>query len=176
MKHFLYASVTVATLLAIILLAALWNFSSGTVPAELLAMPETPPTAATGIVPVAECDVAAVCAGNVFDPLRGKAPPETEDKIDPNRPQNKPRFELIGIGVFDDQAGAVIANTNGNPQEAGKRYFRIGENVGDGYGVTEIGDGKVVLMRGNEKLELTVGGDKAGGLTIIDDETAKDNK
>lgn len=176
MKHFLYASVTVAALLAVILLAALWKFSPVTVPEELLSIPESPPPGVPVAIPLVECDIAAVCAGNVFDPLRGKAASETEDKIDPNRPQNKPRFELIGIGVFDDQAGAVIANTNGNPREAGKRYFRIGENVGDGYGVTEIGDGKVVLMRGSEKLELTVGGDKAGGLTIIDDETAKDNK
>jgi len=176
LKYFLYASVAASALLAVILLAALWNFSPATVPAELLSMPEPPPAVAVASQAAAECDVAAVCAGNVFDPLRGKAAPETAEVKDPNRPQEKPRFELVGIGVFDDQAGAVISKAGGNPQETGKRYFRTGEEVGDGYSVLSIGDGKAVLTRGNEKLELKIGGDKAGGLTIIGQETEKGNQ
>lgn len=104
--------------------------------------------------------------GNLFHPLRGSTPPqkslEAEQKTNMKSPKPAGHYELTGIFSFGSARGAVIVNmapvTNSRAgmKKNLKRRFKEGDSLSDGYVVQKIGDRTVELMRGQEKVILSL--------------------
>ncbi|MDD3119408.1 MAG: hypothetical protein PHQ27_09530 [Victivallales bacterium] len=96
---------------------------------------------------------------NIFDPARGQ-PREEEDQATVRH--KLPDMELIGICRLGTTLGAIIAPKNYHRpgmggQASRKRYFKINEEVLNGYVLNAIETNRVILQRGQEHLELHIG-------------------
>ena len=104
--------------------------------------------------------------GNLFHPMRGAtiapSPKQSEKKSNAVSQKTIGHFELTGIFSFASIRGAVIVNKApiSDPRKIMKknfnRIFREGDNLSEGYVVQKIGDNTVELVRGKEKLILTL--------------------
>lgn len=72
-------------------------------------------------------------------------------------------LRLTGIMRFGDKGGAMIepvgeskfTKVGNNNKAKAKKYYRVGDTVFSGYTLTEIGDGFVKLVKGNQEATLT---------------------
>ena len=104
-------------------------------------------------------DFGAIAANNLFHPQRGKATPEKGKEAAQKNKQTILKFELKGIYHSDNRHGALIvyrgnSKTNTDLKKADADLFFQGEKISDGYILKEVRNRSVVIMRGNEKIEV----------------------
>lgn len=104
-------------------------------------------------------DFSTIVANNLFHPQRGKAPPEKGKEAAQKNKQTILKFELKGIYHSDNRHGALIvyrgnSKTNTDLKKADADLFFQGEKISDGYILKEVRNRSVVIMRGNEKIEV----------------------
>lgn len=107
-------------------------------------------------------DFSTIAANNLFHPQRGKATPEKEkEAAQKNKQQAILKFELKGIYHSDNRHGALIVYwgnsktaANTDLKKADADLFFLGKEISDGYILKEVRNRSVVIMRGNEKIEV----------------------
>lgn len=106
-------------------------------------------------------DFGAIAANNLFHPQRGKATPEKEKEAAQKNKQTILKFELKGIYHSDNRHGALIVYrgnsktaANTDLKKADADLFFQGKEISDGYILKEVRNRSVVIMRGNEKIEV----------------------
>ena len=107
-------------------------------------------------------DFNIITSNNLFHPQRGKAVPEKgKDAQQKNKQQAILKFELKGIYHSDNRHGALIVYrgnskpaTNTDLKKADADLFFQGKEISDGYVLQEVKNRSVVIMRGNEKIEV----------------------
>ena len=106
-------------------------------------------------------DFGAIAANNLFHPQRGKATPEKEKEAAQKNKQTILKFELKGIYHSDNRHGALIVYrgnsktaANTDLKKADADLFFLGKEISDGYILKEVRNRSVVIMRGNEKIEV----------------------
>lgn len=163
MKLFLSISTAVLLLLLLLIGVGLAGFEETPLPEILTQTPPLPELSAVAVASApAGYDLLEMSQRNLFDPLRGKAKPAAPEAG--NVQTQAPKFTLVGICTMDDGAGAIIEKTQqAQENSAGeKRYFKIGDEVADGFVLEEVTEKGVTLKRENERLELTVGRTRFG--------------
>lgn len=107
-------------------------------------------------------DFSTIAANNLFHPQRGKATPEKEkEAAQKNKQQAILKFELKGIYHSDNRHGALIVYrgnsktaANTDLKKADADLFFLGKEISDGYILKEVRNRSVVIMRGNERIEV----------------------
>ena len=106
-------------------------------------------------------DFGAIAANNLFHPQRGKATPEKGKEAAQKNKQTILKFELKGIYHSDNRHGALIVYrgnsktaANTDLKKADADLFFLGKEISDGYILKEVRNRSVVIMRGNEKIEV----------------------
>lgn len=107
-------------------------------------------------------DFSTIVANNLFHPQRGKATPEKgKEAAQKNKQQAVLKFELKGIYHSDNRHGALIVcrgnsktAANADLKKADADLFFQGKEISDGYILKEVRNRSVVIMRGNEKIEV----------------------
>lgn len=104
-------------------------------------------------------DFSTIAANNLFHPQRGKITPEKGKEAAQKNKQTILKFELKGIYHSDNRHGALIvyrgnSKTNTDLKKADADLFFQGEKISDGYILKEVRNRSVVIMRGNEKIEV----------------------
>ncbi|WP_176014481.1 hypothetical protein [Victivallis sp. Marseille-Q1083] len=94
-------------------------------------------------------------AGNIFHPLRGKAPPAETAAAGAPAVLPTQVLKLTGIFGYGSQAGAIITGVSGAPDAKQKppTVFYLGDQVGD-YTLLELTDRQAILERNGERLIL----------------------
>ncbi len=148
-------------LLMIILAALLWiNWSFKETPLDAsLKWEWVAPEAETkkNTIPSAVTNIMQVKQKNIFHPLRGLMTTEKSERGNRSAP---PKFELIGICSIGDVSGAIINFSNPQQRNASsktqRRYYALGSEVWEGFILDSVAENSVILIRGNETLELKV--------------------
>lgn len=106
-------------------------------------------------------DFSTIVANNLFHPQRGKATPEKGKEAAQKHKQTILKFELKGIYHSDNRHGALIVyrgnsqtTANTDLKKADADLFFQGKEISDGYILKEVRNRSVVIMRGNEKIEV----------------------
>ena len=106
-------------------------------------------------------DFSTIAANNLFHPQRGKATPEKGKEAAQKNKQTILKFELKGIYHSDNRHGALIVYrgnsktaANTDLKKADADLFFQGKEISDGYILKEVRNRSVVIMRGNEKIEV----------------------
>ena len=107
-------------------------------------------------------DYSSIAANNLLHPLRGKAVPDKEkEAVQKNKQQAVLKFELKGIYHSDNRHGALIvcrgnskSTANTDLKKADADLYYQGKEISDGYILQEVRNRSVVIMRGNEKIEV----------------------
>lgn len=106
-------------------------------------------------------DFGTIAANNLFHPQRGKATPEKGKEAAQKNKQTILKFELKGIYHSDNRHGALIVYrgnsktaANTDLKKADADLFFQGKEISDGYILKEVRNRSVVIMRGNEKIEV----------------------
>ena len=106
-------------------------------------------------------DFGAIAANNLFHPQRGKATPEKGKEAAQKNKQTILKFELKGIYHSDNRHGALIVYrgnsktaANTDLKKADADLFFQGKEISDGYILKEVRNRSVVIMRGNERIEV----------------------
>ena len=91
-----------------------------------------------------------IASRNPFHPERGlKQVKSIKDA------SHRTEFILSGIFSYGQSAGALISYTSATGKGQIKRVYKVGEPIKDGYHLKELKKNKVILIRGNQTLELT---------------------
>ena len=107
-------------------------------------------------------DFSTIAANNLFHPQRGKATPEKEkEAAQKNKQQAVLKIELKVIYHSDNRHGALIvcrgnskSTANTDLKKADADLYYQGKEISDGYILQEVRNRSVVIMRGNEKIEV----------------------
>ena len=106
-------------------------------------------------------DFSTIAANNLFHPQRGKATPEKGKEAAQKNKQTILKFELKGIYHSDNRHGALIVYRgnsktamNADLKKADADLFFQGKEISDGYILQEVRNRSVIIMRGNEKIEV----------------------
>lgn len=106
-------------------------------------------------------DFSTIAANNLFHPQRGKATPEKGKEAAQKNKQTILKFELKGIYHSDNRHGALIVYrgnsktaANTDLKKADADLFFQGKEISNGYILKEVRNRSVVIMRGNEKIEV----------------------
>ena len=95
--------------------------------------------------------VASLTSSNLFEVNRGEEiVAETAKKTPATRTNYS--FRLMGVCHFGKMKGAII--TDNSRRNAGKNYFTIGEDVGNGFKLYDVAEKSVVLKNGAKRITL----------------------
>ena len=163
MKKFLSISTAALFMLLLLIGIGLAEFEETPLPEILSRTPPLPePSEAVPISAPIMYDLLEISQCNLFDPRRGKAK-QTDNAAD-NQQNHPPEFILAGICMMDAAAGAIIEKKRQAQSGATdkKRYFKIGDEVADGFVLARVNERGVTLQREHESLDLTVGRNRFG--------------
>jgi len=159
MKYFLIGGTFILFFLAMFFIVKLLNFRETPCPPEIALTPALPTPSEHLVDQQPQLfSLPEIEQHNIFDPLRGKAASE-QVQATPNTVA--PKFILIGICVLDDVQTAIIEL--GNNQKTAKRYFKVGDEVAEGYVLASVATNKAVLKKNNEVLNLSAGRERQSG-------------
>lgn len=107
-------------------------------------------------------DYNLIIKNNLFHPQRGKAILKNEKEIEQrNKQQAILKFELKGIYHSENRHAALIVfkgssqqPLKGDLKKADADLYYQGNEISDGYVLTEVKKRSVVITRGNEKIEI----------------------
>ena len=108
---------------------------------------------------------------NLFSPDRGLPREEAPGEV---APTDRPNFELVGIIMLNDQAGAIIENKNqgGMVPAKQRRHYMVGAEMGNGFVLESVSESIAILRRNGEIIELRIGrertGAKAKGAAVLE--------
>ena len=107
-------------------------------------------------------DYSVITSNNLFHPLRGKAPAADAAKTQQDqKPPAVLNFDLKGIyhsgmrraALIQFRGNAPVPKT-GELQKADANLFYVGSEISNGYILQEVKTRSVVIIRGNEKVEV----------------------
>ncbi|MDD5597426.1 MAG: hypothetical protein PHV82_05745 [Victivallaceae bacterium] len=104
--------------------------------------------------PVVSQDYAALLADSkLFEKDRGedKSPAAPAKGTETNQ---RCDLKLMGICHFGELKGAIIVSNRKTKSSDGKSFFKIGEDVGDGFKLYEITQKTAILKNGSRQVEL----------------------
>lgn len=87
----------------------------------------------------------------LFEANRGQ---EATKKEAPARPGQRSNFKLMGVCKFGKIEGAIIIDTSRGSKSNNKTFFKIGEEVGNGYKLYSVTKKNAILKNGSNKLTL----------------------
>ena len=96
-----------------------------------------------------------IASRNPFHPERGLKQEKQKQVKSIKDASHRTEFILSGIFSYGQSAGALISYTSATGKGQIKRVYKVGEPIKDGYHLKELKKDKVILIRGNQTLELT---------------------
>lgn len=116
-----------------------------------------------------ECDVQTLLSNNFFDQSRNAVAGRNETMPGESKLENL--YQLLGVLEIGDCKAAVIVSKN-QPQRgppvkgktADKRIYLIGDTLGSGYKLSEIGPKSVKITRDGREQELSMFQNKKGNV------------